>query len=132
MPRNLGLEDTIPLGLQKRRWRRSGIGFVCGSEFPNGIGFGMAGCGWSATQPRSAFKPTFRNILVIEKLKKQNRSADFSWGGQRKHTGKLPVPLMRRAHRQVRVFGDGLRAGADVELFVSAADVGVHGLHADF
>ena len=37
VPRNRGLEDTIPLGLHKRRWHRPCIGFARGSEFLNGI-----------------------------------------------------------------------------------------------
>src|SRR6185503_3119960 len=37
----------------------------------------------------------------------------------------------RRTHRQVRVFGDRLGARTDVQFFVNAADVGIHGRDAD-
>ena len=49
MPRNPGLEDTIPLGLQKHRILRPFIGFLVGVEFPKGI------------NPNRVFKPARRN-----------------------------------------------------------------------
>src|ERR1035437_10894046 len=90
----------------------------------------------------SATLASCREIQLVGKSRGTGISEEFSartWNENKMASQKAvngifirwKILSVRTAHRHMGVFGDGLRAGADVELFVHAADVGVDGLHAD-